>query len=309
MLKRIDPMTRKHITFAILAGTLFILFGFTLWREENPEWKKYQVVYYQKLAEKTGRPELANTPLKIQQIWRESLDRTDRCTTCHLGIDKENFIDEPQPYTAHPDLAFYQKNHPFEKFGCTICHEGDGRATVYYRTHGAVEHLERQLLKDEYVQTSCTKCHSEVYILEGSFPAAPAQIEGKRLVGEKACGACHTIRQLGTSGTIGPELSAFGSKTELAFNLTHDFHYVTKARIYEEHIMADWVIEHFLDPQRIVPGNPILNIPPTVMPNLGFSEEEAKVLTIFVMGLKDLEVEKIPSEYLPATARIYRTAP
>lgn len=299
----------KHIIFALLAGILFFIFGFTLWREENPEWKNYQNVYYKKLAEKTGRPELADTPFTIQQIWRESLDRTDRCTTCHMGIDKENFIDEPQPYKTHPNLASYQKSHPFEKFGCTICHEGDGRATVYNRTHGAVKHLERQLLKGGYVQASCTKCHSEVYIPGGSFPATSALMEGKRLVGEKGCGACHTIKQLGTAGIIGPELSAFGSTTELAFELLHEFRYVTKARVYEEPTMADWVIEHFLDPQRIVPGNPALNIPPTVMPNFGLSEEEAKILAIFVMSLKDPKVEKIPSDYLPATTRLYRSTP
>ena len=56
----------------------------------------------------------------------------DRCTTCHLGIDKKGYEDAPQPYTTHPKLElFLQGPHPIDRIGCTACHQGRGRATSF----------------------------------------------------------------------------------------------------------------------------------------------------------------------------------
>jgi hypothetical protein len=85
--------------------------------------------------------DLANPSLKVNQIMPANLQddvifsgtpKVDRCTTCHLGIDKKGFEKEKQPFTTHPNLAFYlQGPHPIDKVGCTSCHQGRGRATGF----------------------------------------------------------------------------------------------------------------------------------------------------------------------------------
>jgi len=85
--------------------------------------------------------DMLNPSLKVQQILPANLNddvifsatqKVDRCTTCHLGIDKKGFEDKPQPYTTHPNLELYLAGpHPIDKIGCTVCHQGRGRATGF----------------------------------------------------------------------------------------------------------------------------------------------------------------------------------
>ena len=78
----------------------------------------------------------------------------DRCQSCHLGTDplivpvtmtltkadlgmaKNN----DAPFTSHPDPDM-MKYHPLEKFGCSPCHGGNGRALdTVEKGHGRYEH-------------------------------------------------------------------------------------------------------------------------------------------------------------------------
>lgn len=279
------------------------MIGVFAYRDVKAEWKDYQVTYNEKLAKVVNDPTIAKKPLHVEQIWNNALNRADRCTTCHAGIGNPAFANEPQPYKTHPNLTGYMSKHPFEKVGCTICHEGDGQAVTVEKTHGVVHHLDRQLRTAPTVQGSCTKCHYDLYSETVYWPEVPELMKGISLARELGCGACHTIRQLGTVATLAPELSSVGSKTELAFYLVHDFSKV----VSKEHTMRAWEFEHFKDPQKIVPGtmnaaNPKDRIPPTIMPNWGLTDDEATALTVFVMSLRDLKVEAIPRQYLPKVA-------
>ncbi|MFQ5456541.1 MAG: cytochrome c, class I, partial [Nitrospirota bacterium] len=181
-------MDKRDILFAGFSVFLFILIVLALYKESNPEWpersidwRDYQREYYKKLAAKLNDKEIAKTPLKIQQIWNKELNRADRCMTCHMGINKSIFSDEEHPYKSHPDLDGYISKHPFEKFGCTICHQGDGQTVKYTQTHGHVEHLDWQPLEGVYLQSSCTKCHIEMFAENVYFPEAPVLMKGKSL--------------------------------------------------------------------------------------------------------------------------------
>ncbi len=293
----------KHFLFALFSFLVVIFLAVFVYRDVAAEWKGYQSAYYQKLAEIMKDPKLANTPLQINQVWSEGLRRTDRCTTCHLGVSNPAFKDAPQPYKTHPNLTGYMSKHPFEKVGCTICHEGDGQAVTVEKTHGIVHHLDRQLRTAPYVQASCSKCHYELYSEQLYWPETPQLMQGIALARELGCGACHTISQLGVTATLAPELSSIGSKTELAFYLVHDFSKVES----DEHTMQAWEWEHFKDPKKIVPGtmdaaDPKDRVPPTIMPNWGLSDDEATALTVFVMSLRDPKVEAIPRPFLPKAA-------
>ncbi len=287
-------MDLKDILFGLASLVLLLLFGFAVWWDEQPEWKVYQQTYYRMLAERTGNPKMKARPIRLQQIWNRDLDRADRCLTCHLGIANPKFADAPQPYRAHPHLAGYMQKHPFDRFGCTVCHEGDPRATAYERTHGFVKHLDRQLLAGPYVETACTKCHWHLLAKNVEAPETPHLMRGKQLVAELGCGACHAISQMGATSTLAPDLSDLGSKTELAFFLVHDFTYVKGP-----HTKQAWEWEHFKDPLKIMPGNPGLKVPPTSMPNFGLTDQEATDLTVLVMSLRNPRVEQIPMSYFP----------
>ncbi len=293
-------MYRNTILFAGLSLLIFVLLGFATYKEEHPEWKKYQQEYNVLSAEKAGDPKLANLPLTIKQNWNNVLNRIDRCTSCHMGISNAKFFaDAKQPFKSHPFLnegEFMRKN-PFDKFGCTICHQGDPQGNSVQQTHGFFEHVDRHLLTGIFVYSSYTKCHINVYSADVNFKEAPVLMQAKALVMAKGCVACHTIKQMGFSGILAPELSAFGTRTELSFHLVHDFSHVENP----VKSIKNWEWEHFKNPQKVSPGNPQATPPqpPTIMPNFHLTDDEATALTVFVMSFKDKKVENIPLDYLP----------
>jgi cytochrome c551/c552 len=70
---------------------------------------------------------------EIQQIvddWDSKME-VDRCTTCHMGVDSANYTDlsVPRKFRTHPMRNMLFTTHAVEKFGCTSCHQGQGRAT------------------------------------------------------------------------------------------------------------------------------------------------------------------------------------
>ncbi|MDB5390072.1 MAG: Cytochrome c, partial [Planctomycetaceae bacterium] len=93
-----------------------------------------------------------NSHLRIQQDWIPGLTvnlggmkdvaRFDRCRTCHQGADLVEAGNAPafpsdkypQPFSTHPRPDVYltaASPHPVGKFGCTICHDGQGSGTSF----------------------------------------------------------------------------------------------------------------------------------------------------------------------------------
>lgn len=78
-------------------------------------------------------------PFQIQQVvthWiafdRDvDIEQVDRCHTCHMGVDSDYYgaADIPRAYRTHPRRSELLKTHPIAQFGCTACHQGQGRAT------------------------------------------------------------------------------------------------------------------------------------------------------------------------------------
>ena len=113
------------------------------------------------------------------------LYKVDRCITCHAGIDDPRMVDQAKdtPYYAHP--GNFLMDHPPSKYGCTICHQGQGRATSLPDAHGHIPFWPEPLLSDSnpawalvhksgilplwpellltdsMVYTSCGRCHYE----------------------------------------------------------------------------------------------------------------------------------------------------
>jgi mono/diheme cytochrome c family protein len=231
------------------------------------------------------------SPTKIQQYTLNDLTidysfkqvtRYDRCTSCHLGIERANFDKESlaalkdapdamarrltaahklladrekrgeslgfdpsdiprklaaipldggqvTQYCAHPRLeTFVDPNcpHPVEKFGCTICHGGQGSATDFQNAdhvpnsaHQAElweknhdwergEFWDYPMLPARFVEASCLKCHHQVtdLIRYGSKEEAPKLLRGFSLIRENGCFGCHEISGQKSGRQVGPDL-------------------------------------------------------------------------------------------------------
>lgn len=206
--------------FALTNFVLVLLLMWTVGAEYAPEWKKYQREYYRLFAERVDDPELEKkiraTPLEIQQVWNPKLGITDRCMTCHTGVNNPKMTDVPNPFKVHPDFT----QHTFQEIGCTVCHEGQGTATTKHAAH-VMEDLGgrfgfydeqhsgwgRPMLPLEFVQASCNKCHN---VMEAPIPGADHLNAGWQLVQENGCKTCHYIVDSGAKQA--PELSFVGTK-------------------------------------------------------------------------------------------------
>ena len=153
---------------------------------------------------KKKRPSIQNYQYHIPE-----LKKVDRCGTCHAGIDKSESFSDIQPFKKHPGSYIFLKNHPMNEFGCTICHEGQGRATTSpKKAHGNVHHWLKPMLLGGLSQANCIKCHERVEDLPGASLIA----EGFRLFAkERGCIGCHDVAGVPTV-KIGPPLTFVGNK-------------------------------------------------------------------------------------------------
>lgn len=206
--------------FALLNLGLFLLLMWTVIAEYAPAWKKHQREYYRLWAAKENDPDIkskiSSTPLEIQQVWDAKREITDRCTTCHMGVENPKMADAPQPYRTHPPIA----PHVMSQIGCTVCHEGQGMATTKHEAH-VMENVEgrfgpfdeqhagwsRPMMPLAYVQASCVKCHN---VMEAPVPGADRLNAGWQIVQEKGCKTCHYVVDGGAKQA--PELSTAGTK-------------------------------------------------------------------------------------------------
>lgn len=192
-----------------------------------------------------------NPKIEIKQYNIEDLNKVDRCTSCHLGIDNPLQSDYPPPYTTHPGYYIYLENHQPQQFGCTICHQGQGRATTSMeKAHGRVEFWEKPMFEGAYAQASCQHCHQDITHLRG----AEVMREGDRLLKKSICFGCHRIDGYENIPKISPPLSRIGEKV----NYT-------------------WLLKWLMNPSELMEG--------ATMPNYFFSEEEARAIADYLFSL------------------------
>ena len=261
----------------LLALTIFIFV-----REHRPDWTDYQAEFRDYVAEKFGEEKAQNIPSGIQQIWVKDLDRVDRCTTCHQAVEWKGLENAPEPYRTHPKEIL--DKHPLNAYGCTSCHGGQGYATTLPDAHGNVEHWEEPVLGQEItgayavkdpkalMQMNCNVCHR----FDRQTPGMDYINVAKKLVDEKNCRACHTIN--GRGGSVGPDLTFEGEKPPEQFDYSH---------ILGAGSVFAWHTAHFQNPKTVSPE--------TVMPNFGFSTQQAQALSLLVMSWQR---DTVPAHYI-----------
>lgn len=218
-----------------------------------------------------------NGHLKVVQDWMPNLRQTlgmakiarfDRCRTCHLNIDKTapgglpafpeghpstdeiaTWVSEnkfPQPYATHSNTDLFctaSSPHPVAKFGCTICHDGQGSGTSF----GNAEHTpdnpqiadewhddhgyhsnhfwEYPMQPSRFAESTCIKCHhgmTELGVNPKFGASAPKAFKGYQLIQKYGCFGCHEIHGQDAGVAIGPDMRVEPQTTDDAARVASD---------------------------------------------------------------------------------------
>jgi cytochrome c2 len=199
---------RLHLVFAGLSFGFLAIFLWVFLREQGAEWRAIQARFQRLEATVKNPHQLAEAAgaRGLRQVWLPDLGRVDRCVTCHLGIDDPAFVSASAPLRTHPGR--WLATHPVERFGCTVCHDGQGAATDYEdAAHKPIPHVGRSMRPLETIEANCGTCHRAQ-----EPPAAPRLAEGRRLIAESGCVSCHEIPGFEGMRFLGPDLDSLGYK-------------------------------------------------------------------------------------------------
>lgn len=272
----IDP-SRKYRW--ILLGTSLLTIGYLVAAavRENflAEWysiqKQYQTILKSKAADDNGRAIARDFRIELKQISVPQLRVVDRCVSCHNGIDDPRMMDVRLPHAVHPGNIL--KNHSVDRFGCTVCHQGQGPATTFHDAMAVDAAWDYPLLDHNLTQSSCLACHDV-----GKLPAEEVSLvlEGKKLYEEKSCGGCHRLG--GRGGTLGPVLDNEGAKTKHQLILTN---------LRPPFTSWGWHQAHFRDPSGVVDASQ--------MKNPALSGPQILALTVYMLAQRQRD---LPESYL-----------
>ncbi|HEX5037097.1 MAG TPA: c-type cytochrome [bacterium] len=221
------------------------------YQSELKKWKTAEKKYYEPLDKIQKRIEaIKDRSDDIKQVVIDDLGKggpvawgtVDRCESCHVAINRAGFENEKQPFRTHPFREEILGKHPPEQFGCTTCHWGQGRATQIVGkpleegdyAHGFVHHWETPLLKGDFTEASCNKCHQDQWKLDH----ADVAMKGKKLFWDLGCTGCHAIKGFESAPKVGPSLAK------------------VKDKVYEE-----WLLSWIKDPKGYLPHTKMPKVP------------------------------------------------
>ncbi len=135
---------------------------------------------------------MENFQIEIKQIHIPEAGLVDRCESCHLGI-REPLALTPADmggrrlFVSHPNKTLLTLHDP-NRFGCTLCHNGNGSATTSAeKAHGNYSHWPWPMFSKENSEAGCVQCHLHDRVLE----QAPVLTRGRELYQMKGCVGCH----------------------------------------------------------------------------------------------------------------------
>jgi cytochrome c2 len=151
-------------------------------------------------------------PGLYQDINFTTVERVDRCVTCHAAVNRPGFDGDnwTAPFRSHPRMEMFvgsSSPHPYTEFGCSACHGGLDRATNFARAgHSPLNEVEKErweeawdwkvqnyletpILPTEYSEAGCMTCHAaDVWT-----PGARNLETGRELATRMGCFVCHKI--------------------------------------------------------------------------------------------------------------------
>jgi len=134
---------------------------------------------------------MRNFPINIKQIHLRDIDLVDRCESCHVGIREPVAIgrtDLKYPvFQSHPRPELLKIHDP-DAFGCSSCHNGNGRATrSVTKGHGRHKFWLYPMYEPSNVEAGCQQCHATEVVT----PGAETLNAGRELFLNKGCWGCH----------------------------------------------------------------------------------------------------------------------
>ncbi len=269
--------SRFYLSLMLISALVILAFtGLAVNRELSNEWHRHQSNYKEFLL-KNAKNDTARKRAEgietgsIRQIFLPSLNKADRCMSCHMGLENPLMAEGMLPYKQHS--GNFLQTHAVAKFGCTVCHRGQGRATNMKEAHGKGRDTfwDYPIMPHEYIQSSCAICHDYKMLEEEGMHTV---VKGERLFQEKGCQGCHKIQ--GVGGDLGAALDGVASRPLLYFSMVH---------VIGDRTAYNWVKQHFMDPRAIMPTSEM---------KVSLTEEEADQLTTFIFTLRK---EEMPSNY------------
>lgn len=217
--------------FLILVFMLAGLIFFTIRQENRKDWKNYRLQYVEtykaKLNSEIEKAEQDGDQQKIEkfrnmiedaaqkmkrerihQIFLPDADVRDLCMTCHIALKNPYFAESKNPLRTHPKAIL--ASHEPRKFGCTLCHHGQGVALEEAKAHGYEKNWLSPRVPGKYIQGLCLGCHDNTYGLKGAEKAE----KGRRLFMDNGCYGCHKARGMVGLPFMAPPLDSVGSKVK-----------------------------------------------------------------------------------------------
>ena len=197
-----------------------------------------------------------STSPTIKQLWLTDLGVTDRCMTCHQGVELPRFQDAPQPLTTHPGRHIDPKRHAVDTYGCVVCHAGQGVALEAHEAHGQTENWVEPFLPGNRAEASCNGCHpmGTNLPMAAVMEDAPVYSKGRALYLTSNCLGCHVLNGHERPKKIGPTLTELSSKTNAGW-------------------FQSWV------------KKPKSYLPQTVMPDFELAEGDVNAMAAYLFSL------------------------
>ena len=141
----------------------------------------------------------------IVQINVAEANIVDRCESCHMGSREPLKITEASmtakgekkpdelaaAFVSHTEPELLRIHDP-DKFGCSPCHQGNGRATTSIeKAHGNYEHWLWPLYPKENSEAGCQSCHAADMVLASGDVQWHTINDGKDLFRQRGCMGCH----------------------------------------------------------------------------------------------------------------------
>ncbi len=292
-----------RLALAIASFVVLLIHGFVFYNQFFFKWENYQTAYFDQ-AKALAKNDVERASLdarhpRIEQaiVTQFGDTRVDRCGTCHIAMDDPRFTQHAQPLRTHPystAMGDYQQNgqwerrHKFSDFGCTVCHDGQGRGLKTEYSHGNDEYWPEPLLGyvvqeqwrkefqphlkgKEYMQANCVQCHTE-----DNFAGTPLVAQGRKIFFARNCYGCHKIEGL-SDGTLGPDLTEVGKK-----------------------FRVDYLWESIVDPRA--------NSAVSFMPKFTLSDDEVKALVVFLKSRRGMNFAETGLQRYKAALTMKKTS-
>jgi cytochrome c2 len=284
----IPPASERGDTWLLVAvsGLLAVILVVASSRHVRSEWRREQTRAIAHVEAALGRDRAQALPRGLAQVWIPELQRADRCVTCHVGIEHgADLKDLPHPARSHPRPELLAA-HPVDRFGCTLCHGGDGLATTKELAHGEGQHSISPLLSAQrakaygltaaaLLELRCNACHRD----QADVAGMPRINAAKSHFAAKKCSGCHTVGSQG--GNTGPDLTYAGDEPAEHRAFPPDWRGPRTA--------LAWHAAHIRKPTSMVPGSE--------MRQYTLTDVQALELALLVMSWRRLD---LPAAWKPA---------